>query len=265
MSGYDEVSEENISILKGKLLEEETVQTEKQSAFKAINEKLRHLKSIKTDFESLQSKKEQFAAFNIQKSVIDQKKSELEVYERVYKTFNQLLVDSKKTESEIQEKANQLAKDKALLQNSEAEFLKIETAINELKPYFNDLPNKRLQENDLDFIAKIIQFNDDVVELKNRTSNGEIKVSEIEQVVNQLQQTIKETEKEINNLTKNQIGTNVLMNVGEWFSKKQHLEKDWNLQEQKNNQLKSEIQLIKNELISDKIDVLTFENDVKAL
>src|SRR5690606_7793155 len=133
---------------------------------------------------------------------INQKKSELEIYERVYKIFNQLLVDSKKTESEIQEKTDELAKDKENLQHSEADLLKIETAINELKPCINDLPNKRLQENDLDFIAKIIQFTIDVVELKNRTSNGKIKVREIEQVVNQLQQTIKETEKEISDLAK---------------------------------------------------------------
>lgn len=265
LSGYDEVSEENIAVLNEKLTEEITIQTEKQSVFKAINEKLQHLKSIKTDFESLQNKKNQFTEFNHQTPAIDQKKSELEIYERVYKTFNQLLVDSKKYEVEVQEKTNQLTNDKTLLQNSEAKLLKIETAINEIKPYVDDLPNKRLQENDLDFIAKILQFTIDVVELKNRTSNGEIKVHEIEKVVNQLQQTIKETEIEINSLAKNQIETTVLINVGDWFSKKQHLEKDRNLQEQKNNQLKNEIQFIENELISDKIKILTFEEDAKAL
>lgn len=265
LSGYYEVSEENISILNKKLTEETTIQTQKQSAFKTINEKLQHLKSIKTDFESLQSKRNQFAEFNHQKPAIDQKKAELEIYERVYKTFNQLLADSKKHEVEVQEKTNQLVKDKTLLQNSEAEFLKIDTAINKIKPYFNDLPNKRLQENDLDFIAKILQFTIDVVELRNRTSNGEIKVLEIEQIFNQLQQTIKETEIEINNLAKNQIETTVLINVGDWFSKKQHLEKDWNLQQDKNNHLKNEIQVIENELISDNIKISTFEEDVKIL
>jgi len=265
LSGYDDVSEENIAVLNEKLTEEITIQTEKQTVFKAINEKLQHLKSIKTDFESLQNKKEQFAEFNSQKPAIDQKKAELEIYERVYKTFNQLLVDSKKYEVEVQEKSDQLTKDNTLLQNSEAELLKIEAAINEIKPYVDDLPNKRLQENDLDFIAKILQFTIDVVELKNRTSNGEIKVRDIEQVVNQLQQTIKETEIEISNLAKNQIETTVLINVGDWFSKKQHLAKEQSLQQEKTNQLKSEILLIENELISDNIEISTFEEDVKVL
>lgn len=265
LSGYDEVSEENISILNEKLTAETEIQTEKQAVFKAINDKLQHLKSIKTDFESLQNKQNLFEAFNNQKPIIDQKKSDLEIYERVYKTFNQLLVDIKKTESEIQQKTDKLEKDKTLLQHSEAELLKIEAAINELKPYVDDLPNKRLQENDLGFIAEILQFTIDIVELKNRTINGEAKVHEIAQIVNQLHQTIKETEKEINDFTKNQIETTVLINVGDWFNKKQHLAKELNLQEEKSNQLNNEIHIIENELISDKIDVSTFENDVKAL
>ncbi len=265
LSGYDEVSEENISILNEKLTAETEIQTEKQAVFKAINDKLQHLKSIKTDFESLQNKRNLLVEFNNQKPVIDQKKSDLEIYERVYKTFNQLLVDIKKTESEIQQKTDKLEKDKTLLQHSEAELLKIEAAINELKPYVDDLPNKRLQENDLGFIAEILQFTIDIVELKNRTINGEAKVHEIAQIVNQLHQTIKETEKEINDFTKNQIETTVLINVGDWFNKKQHLAKELNLQEEKSNQLNNEIHIIENELISDKIDVSTFENDVKAL
>ena len=265
LSGYDEVSEENISILNEKLTTETEIQTEKQTAFKTVNDKLQHLKSIKTDFELLQNKRNLLVEFNNQKPIIDQKKTDLEIYERVYKTFNQLLIDSKKTESEIQQKTDQLEKDKTLLEHSEADFLKIETAINELKPYVDDLPNKRLQENDLSLIAEILQFTSDVVELKKRTSNGEVKVHEIEQIVNKLHQTIKETEKEINDLAKTQIETTVLINVGDWFSKKQHLAKELNIQQEKSNQLNNEIQLIENELISDKIDVSTFENDVKVL
>ena len=61
LSGYDEVSEESISILKDKLATETEIETEKQAAFKTINNKLQHLKSLKTDFESLQNKKKQFA------------------------------------------------------------------------------------------------------------------------------------------------------------------------------------------------------------
>lgn len=265
LSVYDEVSEENITILKEKLDGEVKIQTEKQATFKAINDKLQQLKSIKTDFESLQHKKNQFIELNNQKAIIDQKKTDLALYERVYKTFNQLLIDSKKHESEIQEKSDQLLKDKTLLQHSATELLKIESAINELKPYVDDLPNKRLQENDLGFIAEILQFTTDVVKLKQRTINGELEVREVEQIVNQLSQTIKETEKEINELTKKQIETTVLINIGDWFSKKHYLVKELSLQEEKNNQLNNEIQLIKNDLINDQINVSTFEEDTKTL
>lgn len=265
LSGYDEVSEENIAVLNVELTTETEIQTKKQATFKAINDKLQHLKSIKTDFESLQIKKNQFAELNIQKPVIDQKKTELELYERVYKTFSQLLVDSKKYESEIQEKTDQLTKAKTLLQNAEAELLKIEAAINQIKPYVDDLPNKRLQETDLDYIAKILQFKVEIIELQNRAIKGELQVNEVEQTVLKLHQTTKETEKEIKHLTENLIETNVLMNVGDWFSKKQHLAKDLNLQQEKSSQLHSEIKRIEKELISDKVAISTFEHDVKVV
>ncbi|WCM41175.1 SMC family ATPase [Flavobacterium sp. CBA20B-1] len=265
LSGYDEVSEENIAVLKDKLASETEIANEKQTIFKTINDKLQHLKSLKTDFESLQNKKKQFAELTNQKPEIDQKKTQLEVYERVNKTFNQLLIDGKKNEKDIEQQSNLLLKEKSLLQNSEAELLQIEAAITEIKPYVDDLPNKRLQENDLDFIAKILKFSTDVVELKNRTVNGEVKVREVEQTVQKIHQTIKETEKEIIDLTENQIETDVLIHIGDWFSKKQHLVKELNLQQEKSNQLRSEIQLIEKELISDKIDISTFENDVKIV
>ncbi len=265
LSGYDEVSEENITVLKNKLANETEIQTEKQTVFKTVNDKLQHLKSIKTEFESLQNKKDLFLKLNNQKPKIDQKKTELEIYERVYKTFHQLLVDSKKYENEALQKSDQLANDKTKLENSETELLKIEASINEIKPYVDDLQNKRLQENDLEFIAKIHQFANDIVELKNRTINGELKVNEVENSVKQLLQIIKETEKEINDLAKNQIETDVLINVGDWFGKKQHLEKELNQQQEKTSQLKSEIQIIENELISEKIDVSTFEDNLKVL
>ncbi len=265
LSGYDEVSEEGINLLNKKLLEETEIATEKQIGFKIISDRLQLLKSLKNDFESLQNKQNLLVEFNNQKPIIDQKKSELEVYERVYKTFNQLLSDINKCEKEIGHKTVELTKNQSLLQKSKTELAIIETAINEIKTPYNNLPNTRLQEIDLDSIAKICQFTFDVVELKNRTENGKIKVDEIEQIVEQLVQNIKETEKETDILTKKQIETNVLLNVGDWFTKKHYLVKELNLQEEKSKQLNNEIQFIKNELINDKIDISTFEEDVKAV
>lgn len=265
LSGYEDVSEEKIALLHEHFTEQTIIQTKKQTEFKTVNDKLQHLKSIKIDFESLQNKKALFAELRTEKPKIDQKKTVLELYERVYKTFNQLLVDSKKCEIEIEEKSNELPKNKTLLENSKAESCRIEAAVTKIKPSIDDLPNSRLQENDLDFIAKILQFTNDVVELKSRRVNGEAKVDEVERAVNQVLQTIKETENEVKKLAKNQIETDVLINVGDWFGKKQYLEKELNSQQNKSHQLKKEIQLIENELLSDKINSLTFENDVTIL
>ncbi|UUV22447.1 SbcC/MukB-like Walker B domain-containing protein [Paenimyroides aestuarii] len=265
LSGYDEVSEEHITALNEKWLAENALQTQKQNVFKTINDKLQHLKNIKTDFESLQNKRKLFAELKVQKPKIDQKKTALELYQRIYTAFHQLLIDRNKTEQEAKEKSDRLENGKNLLKNSEAELLQLETAISKIKPYINDLPNKRLEETDLDFIAKILQFTQEVNQLQNRTKNGEAKVAEMEQVVNQLKETIKQTENDITLLAKNQIETGVLINVGDWFSKKHQLEKERLLQQEKKQFLKSEMQQIETELHNEKIVVATFEEDIKHL
>src|SRR5690606_12762971 len=115
------------------------------------------------------------------------------------------------------------------------------------------------------FIAEILQFTTDVVKLKQRTINGELEVREVEQIVSQLSQTIKETEKEINELTKKQIETTDLINIGDWFSKKHYLVKELSLQEEKNNHINNKIQFIKNELNNDQINIPKLEKHTKTL
>ena len=265
LTGFDEVSEEQIAVLNEKIATEMNIANEKQNLFKIVADKLQHLKNLKVEFEALQNKKNLFEALNHQKPIIDHKKTELHFYERVYKIFHQLLVDIKKCKNEILHKTDEVTKDQTILQKSKTEIVAIEVAINEIKPYYNNLPNSRLKEIDLESIVKICEFTVDVVELKNRTANGEVKVGETECIVKQLQQTIKETEKAINDLSKNKIETNVLINVGDWFTKKQHLEKAYQLQQQKKQSLLNEIKTIEKELISDKINSLTFEEDTKTL
>lgn len=265
LSGYDEVSQEHIDQLKEQFTNENTIVNEKQTVFDAVNTKLLHLKTLKTDFETLEEKKAAFVKLDLQKETIDSKKEQLETYERVFRIFNQLVIDLKRTENDIFQKTNQAEKDKAQLENNLLELTSIETSINAIKPLYNDLPKKRLEENDLEFIAKIIQFKTDVNELNSRTEKGKLKVNEVEKIVNETVKTIKETEQDVNNLTKNKLDAGTLMNIGDWFNKKELYEKNRNQLQEKSNQLNSEIQTITNELIADKIDVSTFENDVKVL
>src|SRR5690554_7954368 len=76
-------------------------------------------------------------------------------------------------------------------------------------------------------------------------------------------ETIKESEEKMVQLHKQQIDTDVLMNVGNWFIHQQNFLKNSEIQQGKNNKLIKKNEQISKELTVDKISVADFENNVK--
>src|SRR5690554_6502076 len=254
LSGYDEVSEEKINQLSETLTEEQKIVLDKKQLFDTANEKLQQLKALKTDFENLENKKSSFTALSHQKPIIDAQKASLELYERIFKVFYQLLTDIDQTEKNIKTLSVQAENEEKQLKISESNLTEISEKINEIKPYFEQLPQKRLE---------VIHFQSEINELKIRTSNGSAKVLEVERAIKMIVETIKESEEKMVQLHKQQIDTDVLMNVGNWFIHQQNLLKNSEIQQGKINQLIKEIEQISKELTVDKISVADFENNVK--
>lgn len=263
LSGYDEVSEEKINQLSETLTEEQKIVLDKKQLFDTANEKLQQLKALKTDFENLENKKSSFTALSHQKPIIDAQKASLELYERIFKVFYQLLTDIDKTEKNIKTLSVQAENEEKQLKISESNLTEISEKINEIKPYFERLPQKRLESADLELISEVIHFQSEINELKIRTSKGSAKVSEVERAIKMIVETIKESEEKMVQLHKQQIDTDVLMNVGNWFIHQQNLLKNSEIQQGKINQLIKEIEQISKELTVDKISVADFENNVK--
>src|SRR5690554_6066449 len=180
-----------------------------------------------------------------------------------FKVFNQLLTDIDKTEKNIKTLSVQAENEEKQLKISESNLTEISEKINEIKPYFERLPQKRLEAADLELISEVIHFQSEINELKIRTSKGSAKVSEVERTIKMIVETIKESEEKMVQLHKQQIDTDVLMNVGNWFIHQQNLLKNSEIQQGKINQLIKEIEQISKELTVDKISVADFENNVK--
>lgn len=264
LSEFNEVTEDIITQLKQDLEDQTKIQTEKASYFKEINEKLQHLKRIKSDVELLNSYKNQFELLAARKKEIDLKKSNIDTYDCVYKAFNHLLIAIKNCELDINNTSNKINADKEGLQETIAELQHTEELLLELKNYIADLPNKRLQETDLELIGKIQRDKHDIVVLKNRTANGELKVSEIENSIKTIIQQIKETENIIQTYAEKQIDTSILIQAGEWYSKQLNFKKELSTKENTCIKLANEISKIEKELLNENINSSTFENNTKA-
>src|SRR5690554_8100660 len=83
-----------------------------------------------------------------------------------FKVFNQLLTDIDKTEKNIKTLSVQAENEEKQLKISESNLTEISEKINEIKPYFEQLPQKRLESADLELISEVIHFQSEINELK---------------------------------------------------------------------------------------------------
>lgn len=263
LSGFEEVSEEHIAFLQDQLTSEIEILNIKKTDFETIGKKLQALENIKSDVELLQNKQNAFSELAQQKPEIERKNAELDLYEKVYKIFHQQLVDLEKTEKNIQSISIQAKDQESKLNISETELSKISQKITELQPAFNQLPQKRLEEEDLKRIAENIYFESEIIELKSRSEKGSEKVNEVEENIETIRKIIKSADEEIMQLTKNQIDSAILISAGNWFIQQQNLLKNRKNQQEKIKGIQAEIVQISNELAAANVSVNNFENDVQ--
>ena len=261
LSGFEEVSEEIITTLQEQLILDNELSKKIQLEYNQINEVFQRLKSLKNDFENLAKKRIEFEHLTQQKSEIDKKKTEIEQYELVYNAFHQLLIDLTKSEKEINEKSISIDSQKKQLLLIENHIKEISTQINLVIDGYNALPQRRQEEQDLEFIAQIQLFLQEIVTLKERTVNGVKKVEEVQLNQNRIEKSIKDLENKVKHLSEYKIDAQTLLDVGNWFSKQQNQLQSILNSKEKITTYKNQTEVFYNQLKASEITLSTFEND----
>ncbi|WP_313578032.1 SMC family ATPase [Chishuiella sp.] len=244
LSGFEEISEENIKNTEDIFLQENEIASALQNEYKTVNDNFQRLKALKNDVENLKIKKDEFNHLTEQKIEVDKQQIQLQEYETVYQAFHQLLYDFSKTEKEIQVNQSNnesLKKELILLEN---ELSTLSEKINEIKPEFENLPKKRQEENDLQLIDECISLQKSIDDNKIRTENGLKKVEEVKLAEKEIENQIKQTENEIKEIQKNKINSSELIEIGNWFSQQQNNTKALANQQQKIDKLNEKIEQI---------------------
>ncbi|WP_313384482.1 SMC family ATPase [Chishuiella sp.] len=244
LSGFEEISEENIKNTEDIFLQENEIASALQNEYKTVNDNFQRLKALKNDVENLKIKKEEFNHLTEQKIEVDKQQIQLQEYETVYQAFHQLLYDFSKTEKEIQVNQSNnesLKKELILLEN---ELSTLSEKINEIKTEFENLPKKRQEENDLQLIDECISLQKSIDDNKIRTENGLKKVEEVKLAEKEIENQIKQTENEIKEIQKNKINSSELIEIGNWFSQQQNNTKALANQQQKIDKLNEKIEQI---------------------
>ncbi|KFE98860.1 hypothetical protein IX39_15715 [Chryseobacterium formosense] len=264
LKGFEEVNEEQISAQKAELKTEQQKLEEVQKVFKETEEKYVKLKTLKDDFEMLHQKKSDFEKLTQQKSEIDILETKTELYDSVFRTFTPLISEKNKLAKEISEQQKSKEQQFKILQETEVQFENTKNELSAIQPKYEALHQSKIQENDLSLILQMLKFSDEIETLKERTKKGSEKVKEVEASQKLIQNKIEELSKNAELLKPKKLDSNLLLNIGNWFSERQKLTETLQIQAGKIDSKKLETQKILDELKPFKINPETFKNDFKT-
>ncbi len=261
LSGFGDVTTERIAELEKSASQQKEALERTQNDFKVTNEGFQQLKSVKVDFDVLHQKQAALDEKQKQKKGYDEKKVQVEKYEKIYQVFHQLLTDKEKNEQEVKAKKSEQEKLEKTRHDLKKQKELLVVSIEKLKPQFDALPAKKREENDLELIAQALGFTEEITILRERVGNGKKKVEEAEQKEQFIRNNLEKSELELKTLQQNRINSQILIEAGQWFNHRKSLEEKEKEKEAEIEEQRKKLKKVDETLISLKIQPSTFEED----
>ncbi|MCP1298299.1 SMC family ATPase [Chryseobacterium sp. S0630] len=248
LKGFEEINEKKIQIQKEQLTEEQKKLSESNEKLEKISQTYQQLKNLKSDFDSLQQNKGKFNKLSEEKSPMDALEAQAELYDRIFRLFNPLIIEKNKLSKEISGKRNEKEQQIKNQQETEKAFNIIKEQLTALEPQFKALEQSRIQENDLNLIIQILTFSEEIKTLNERTQKGSEKVKEVNVHKEKIQKTIDELSVQIKSLKEQKLDSALLSEVGNWFIQHKNLKKSLQEQTEKIGKHQKQIEEIAEEL-----------------
>ena len=262
LSGFETVSEENINQLKEILTQQQATLNKAKEDYQLVNNQFQQVKLLKTDFESLQEKKQLFKEQSRQKTLLDAEKKQLETYETYWTDFSHLLKESAQQQESLGAKQTAVTTLQNTLATLETSEVTLTTSLNAVKPQFEALPERRKTLNDLELIVQTLGYAEEINLLKQRSENGKLKVEEVEQKEADLKNVIKSFEEKLAQLEISKTDAQLLNDVSNWFVKNDLYQSEFNKQSIKISELTTQINAISSLLEQQNIEEATFEEQI---
>lgn len=259
LSGFEEINQEIIQSLKDQLkLQSETL-SQVQKEHEKSNQEFQNLKLIKTDFESLNQKEIEFEKFRIQKEAIDKKREQANLYERIFTVFHPILTEQMKLKKSEIEISSELENQRKEYIQTSAEIENLKEEIQKLKEDFEQLPEKKKEALDLELLIQILAFEQEILTKSERTKKGILAVQEVKTKQEEINTSIENLEKEIDEWKKKQFSSDLILKVGNWFSEFKLIIQNIDKQNNRLIEVKDKIKSIDKQLKDKEIDFENFE------
>lgn len=261
LSGLEEINEETIAQKGNEYKTQHDKLKESEKAFNLMEANFQNLKNLKSDFEALKARKREFTELENQKSNFDQKEKQLNEYELIFKTFNALLNEFRQTKKERDELESKSEKENTLLKRLGDELNELNLQLGKLNPVYEKLAEQKDKSKELARIAEIIEASITLEKSEEKQKKGQKLTKEKEDEEDELKKTIGGLEKEIDEIEKNKIPSNILLEAGNWFTELNLKQQQIENQQTKIKETEKKKDEIHKRLKEESIQTDTYESD----
>ncbi|MDR2272423.1 MAG: SMC family ATPase [Sphingobacterium sp.] len=221
LMGFEEITNERILTIRDRLIEERDFFVSAQDANRLLQEKFQALKNVKEDFVELHKMKSLFQDLTAQQAEKEHIRQRMIRFEEAYANFYHIL--------QVQDKSNQEnAHEQERLQREEAKLAEIQQftqqsslQLQQIKPEYERLAERRISELDLELILQLITFSAEIKGIKESAQKGRNFVQETKEQQLQCKTRIQKTEASLLQLKQAKPSANELMELGQWYTKQQ--------------------------------------------
>ena len=224
LSGFENTTEESIKALEkeaevanGELLKIKT-------DLSLIDNELKELTVLKTNFEDLDIKRKNQAKLNLEKEAMDALQLEIDLFEKTERNFKAHLIALKTEKIALETTQKQFLftdNQKKLISESN---LKSQTIIDQLKPEFDQLENSKNKVSDLESIEKIRTIKSEVALIEEKSRAEATLFLETEKKEITLIAELATIQHQLTDAKSKKIDNSLLFDLGTWYQQQESLD-----------------------------------------
>lgn len=226
LKGYETVSEEGIEGQKKELEAQEKYFSEAEKEHQRRTARYEKLKLLKADYMTLQKKEVRLAEMEKEGQEMEKVEKQIDKYERISHVFRPLLEDLEKYRGKKESLHVQRDQAENMLKSAEQALAERMTEQKGLSTWYHNLTEKQTKENDLFYIARMIESAIEMKSLEKRVEKGQALVKDKEKNVESIRVQIRSSEKKIGTMKAGAVEAGLLVEVTKWFSDQKNLRKN---------------------------------------
>lgn len=215
------------------LIKEKKVQLAQQEKLvKQLNEEFlkeqqvyEKLKLIQADVELLEQKNIALKQLTVLEPEINAQKQELDLYEDFSRDFSGLLSQKKQNETSLNLKKDQIKQTQEQIVSLENKLQRVSEDLIQATQSYENLDMLKNQVQELGYVSQVSQATKDIKELTLRIEKGEVQITKSKQELEILREQYTTKAKELESAKAELVDTLVLMQMENWFTSVEHIEK----------------------------------------